>query len=234
MEALHQSVEALGTSSTLTGTRTLNSRGGWWLATTTRCPTRIRSGRRSTRRRRTSRPSWTTRRLLLAGRTTVRPSTQRSRRTEMRSLPELRQGPSGHRVALAAIHDSDACLRTRPRASERRSSLGIRNRARHVTTHLSLTLSSVESLLDAAAGKRCLTTLDQNRSSRCPVSRQVGPAGRAGPSATATWRPGLWWRPALRSSASASLRKPTSTARSIPLSKELKARVREGFTVVVK
>jgi hypothetical protein len=147
----------------------------------------------------------------------------------VKSYDEVRRASEG---ALAAIHDSDAYKRAP--AAQRESVVAKVFGPGRACHYPQLTLSSVESLLDAA-GKRSLTTLEQALVAlpayRSQVESELAalvlpppPPGEK----VFEWRPGsvlVGKRFATETDIDAALDS---------VSKELKARVREGFTVVVK
>jgi len=147
----------------------------------------------------------------------------------VQSYDEVRQAAE---MALAAIHDSDA-YKNAP-AGQRESVAAKVFGAGRACHYPPLTLTSVESLLDAA-GKRSLTTLEQALVAlpayRSQVESELAalvlpppPPGEK----VFEWRPGsvlVGRRFATEADVDAALD---------TMSKELKARVREGFTVVVK
>lgn len=134
--------------------------------------------------------------------------------------------------ALAAIQDSDV-FKKAP-AGQREVVVAKVFGSGRACHYPQLTLSSVESLLDAA-GKRSLTTLEQALVAlpayRSQVESELAALGLPPPSPgekVFEWRPG-----------SVLVGKRFATEADIDvalesMSKELKARVREGFTVVVK
>jgi hypothetical protein len=147
----------------------------------------------------------------------------------VQSYDEVRRASE---MALAAIHDSDAY--TKAPTGQRESVVAKVFGAGRACYYPQLTLTSVESLLDAA-GKRSLTTLEQALVAlpayRSQVESELAalvlpppPPGEK----VFEWRLG----PLLVGKRFATEADIDATLDSV--SKELKARVREGFTVVVK
>lgn len=147
----------------------------------------------------------------------------------VQSYDEVRQAAE---VALAAIHDSEAYKKAP--AGQREAVVAKVFGTGRACHYPSLTLTSVESLLDAA-GKRSLTTLEQalvalpayRSQVEADLAALVLPPPPPGEKVF-EWRPGsvlVGKRFASEADVDAALDS---------LSKELKARVREGFTVVVK
>jgi hypothetical protein len=138
-------------------------------------------------------------------------------------------------AAIAAIHAGDA-YKNAP-AGQREAVVTKVFGTGRVCHYPSLTLSSVESLLDAA-GKRSLTTLEQALVAlpvyRSQVESELAALVLPPPPPPPPGEKVFEWRPA-----SVLVGKRFATETDVDnaldsLSKELKARVREGFTVVVK
>ncbi len=147
----------------------------------------------------------------------------------VQSYDEVRQAAE---VALAAVHDSDA-FKKAP-AGQREAVVARVFSPGRACYYPQLTLSSFESLLDAA-GKRSLTALEQALVAlpayRSQVEAELAALALPPPppdQKVFEWRPGsvlVGKRFATEADVDAALDS---------LSKELKARVREGFMVVVK
>lgn len=147
----------------------------------------------------------------------------------VQSYDEVRQAAT---AALDAVHESEA-FKNGP-ATERETVVAKVFGPGRACHYPQLSLTSVESLLGAAA-RRSLTTLEQALVAlpvyRTQVEAELAALVQPPPSPNEKvyeWRPG----PALVGKRFAS--EADIDAALDPLSKELKARVREGFTVVVK
>jgi hypothetical protein len=135
-------------------------------------------------------------------------------------------------AALAAIHDSDAYKKAP--VGQRESVVAKVFGPGRACYYPHLTLSSVESLLDAA-GKRSLTTLEQALVAlpayRSQVESELAALVLPPPP---TGEKVFEWRPGSVLVGKRFVTEADVDAALDSMSKELKARVREGFTVVVK